>query len=68
MRVSVDPPLAAPVEHAITRLLRESRELPGAASYARAWREAALREGVERSDEEPGYALSPRSTRGAMRA
>ncbi len=36
--------------------------------YVDAWRNAALREGVERDEPEVGYAPSPRSTRGATRA
>ena len=36
--------------------------------YADSWRNAALREGVERDEPEAGYAPSPRSTRGATRA
>jgi hypothetical protein len=38
------------------------------ASYRSAWRRAALLEGVERHPWTGGYALSPRRTRGAMRA
>ena len=36
--------------------------------YTDSWRYAALREGVERDEDEAGYAPSPRSTRGATRA
>jgi hypothetical protein len=65
--IAVEPPLDEPVARALGALLRES---PAAASASGggAWREAALREGVERPEDGPGYALSPRSTRGATRA
>jgi hypothetical protein len=36
--------------------------------YETAWRRSALREAVDRGEPEDGYALSPRSTRGATRA
>jgi hypothetical protein len=65
VRVTVDPPLDESVARALAALVRESRATE---SGDDAWREAALREGVERADDEPGYALSPRSTRGATRA
>ena len=69
MRHSVHPPLAELVERALVALLRESRaNAPGPASTGGAWRLAALLEGVERSQTESDYALSPRSTRGATRA
>jgi hypothetical protein len=41
---------------------------PGDPGYGSAWRLSALREGVEQEELEGGYALSPRSTRGATRA
>ena len=65
MNVTVDPPLDESIASALAALIRESS---ATASRDGAWREAALREGVERSEDEPGYALSPRSTRGATRA
>jgi hypothetical protein len=68
MKVTADPPLDEPVARALAALVREARADASAASGGGAWREAALREGVERSEDEPGYALSPRSTRGATRA
>lgn len=69
MRHSVHPPLAEPVEQALVALLRTSLvNTPGPASAGGAWRLAALLEGVERSQTESDYALSPRSTRGATRA
>jgi hypothetical protein len=64
----MDPSLDESVARALAALVRESRANASAASGGGAWREAALREGVERSEDEPGYALSPRSTRGATRA
>jgi hypothetical protein len=67
VRVTVDPPLDESVARALVALLRESPAIASAATGG-AWREAALKEGVERSEGEPGYALSPRSTRGATRA
>ena len=69
VRLSIDPQLEEPIERVLVELLRVSRG--GAFDGARgtdAWRRASLREGVERSEAEPGYALSPRSTRGATRA
>jgi hypothetical protein len=63
MKISVDPPLGEPVERALAELLRD---VPP--HRIEAWREAALREGVERGEPEEDYALSPRSTRGATRA
>ena len=66
MKVTVDSSLDEWVTRALAALVRESRAI--ATSGGGAWREAALREGVERSEDEPGYALSPRSTRGATRA
>ena len=69
MRHSVHPPLAELVERALVALLRKARaNAPGHASSGGAWRLAALLEGVERSQTESDYALSPRSTRGATRA
>jgi hypothetical protein len=59
----VDPPLDEAVARALAALLDKKP-----ASVGGAWREAALCEGVELSEQEPGYALSPRSTRGATRA
>jgi hypothetical protein len=38
------------------------------AAYASAWRRAAALEAVDGEPDEDGYALSPRSTRGATRA
>ena len=61
----VDPPLDEPVARALAALLREAQ---APASDGGAWRDAALREGVERSEDVPDYAFSPRSTRGATRA
>ena len=68
VKVTVDPSLDESVARALAALVRESRANASATSDGGAWREAALREGVERSEDEPGYALSPRSTRGATRA
>jgi hypothetical protein len=68
VKVTADPPLDEVVARALAALLRDPGARASAVSSSGAWREAALREGVERSEGEPGYALSPRSTRGATRA
>jgi hypothetical protein len=67
MHVEVSPPL----EDGERRALLVALELVGPWAnddpYRRAWRAAALREAVD-NEAEVGYALSPRSTRGATRA
>ncbi len=66
-----DAPARAAVAAALTAACVELG--PVATQYRSAWRLAALAESVERGGTEPApgddrYALSPRSTRGAMRA
>lgn len=62
------PPLDEPELEVVRALLeREQREHP---AYASAWRQIGVQEAnapYARADED-GYALSPRSTRGAKRA
>ena len=66
------PPVEAALQQAILGVLEEAGvRASSAAGYDQAWRRAALHEGVEGDEgvEQPGgYALSPRSTRGATRA
>ena len=64
--VSVGPPVDGAVREALVEAL--SHETEPYAGYGDPWRLAALEDGVSRAEEEPGYALSPRSTRGATRA
>jgi hypothetical protein len=66
VEVSVDPPVDGAVREALVEAL--SHETEPYAGYGDPWRLAALEDGVSRAKEEPGYALSPRSTRGATRA
>jgi hypothetical protein len=75
MEIRVEPPVAQHEELALLRALGDGGVLEPAASAAArdAWRRAAAHEAVDndpesRGDAEPGYALSPRSTRGATRA
>jgi hypothetical protein len=67
--LSVDPPVEKQVYEALVAAFADSG-VPADTSprYGDAWRLAALHEGMERDEPEPGYALSPRSTRGATRA
>jgi hypothetical protein len=67
--IEVVPPLAAPGQRVLTEALaRAGVQTDGAPSaYASAWRTAGLHEAAA-PDEPEGYALSPRSTRGATRA
>ena len=68
MEVCVDPSLER-LRDALAAILRDRQQSPGeGGGYDAAWRLAALRDAVEREDVESGYALSPRSTRGATRA
>jgi hypothetical protein len=67
VEVWVDPPVDEAVREALAEaLLHETGDAYG--GRADPWRRAALEEGVSRAEDEPGYALSPRSTRGATRA
>ena len=67
VEVSVDPPVDEAVRDALAEAL--SHESGDAyAGYRDGWRRAALEDGVSRAEDETGYALSPRSTRGATRA
>ena len=75
MRIRVEPPVAPDEELALARALGDEGVLVPAASAATrgAWSRAAAHEAVDndpesRLDAEPGYALSPRRTRGATRA
>jgi hypothetical protein len=75
MEIWVEPPVAPHEELALRRALGVGGLLvPAASAAARgAWSRAAALEAVDndpgsRGDAEPGYALSPRSTRGATRA
>jgi hypothetical protein len=63
------PALDAAVRRALVAALDDAwASAPGASAYDDAWRRAALSEGVAADDPDAGYALSPRSTRGATRA
>ena len=70
MELEVVPPLPPSEEQALTEALaRAGLELDGLPStYASAWRHAGLAEATGNGDDGEGYALSPRSTRGATRA
>lgn len=70
MALDVVPPVSPDEEQALAEALgRAGIELDGhAPGYEGAWRRAGLEEATGHGDEEPGYALSPRSTRGATRA
>jgi hypothetical protein len=68
--IDVRPPLPDEARDALERALVEAgealEEQPSA--YRSAWRRAAALEAVDVEPDEDGYALSPRSTRGATRA
>jgi hypothetical protein len=71
MRLDAMPSLDPAVARALLDLLAEIGPDDASTAYSAAWRRASLREGVdgeESSGETPGYAFSPRSTRGATRA
>jgi hypothetical protein len=79
VEIELHPSAPAELVEAVYRALYETTEgaTPGVAAYVSPWRLAALAEAVERGREpvEPlpgadgaGYALSPRSSRGATRA
>ncbi|HEY7729878.1 MAG TPA: hypothetical protein VH950_03150 [Gaiellaceae bacterium] len=64
-------PAAEPVQQAaVAAALRAVRgDLDtGRSPYVSCWRRRGLAEAVERDEPEPGYAPSPRSSRGATRA
>jgi hypothetical protein len=61
-----DPRLQAAVDAALGAADVDLTGRPQA--FASAWREAGLREGVEREPPAPRYTLSPRRMRGATRA
>jgi hypothetical protein len=65
----VTPAVATIEQRALLLALeRTGVRRPGAPQHERTWWRAGLREAVEGDDHDPGYAFSPRSTRGATRA
>ena len=68
MDVEAVPPMDGSERRAVLEALERTgvRVEVVPAAYDSAWRAAGLRDGVEDDDE--GYALSPRRTRGATRA
>ena len=69
VKLTVVPPIDDSVRRALeTALGAAGIRTVRSPRYADSWRNAALREGVERDEPEAGYAPSPRSTRGATRA
>lgn len=70
MDLEVVPPLPPTEQQALTEALaRAGLELDGPPpAYASPWRRVGLFEATGNGDENDGYALSPRSTRGATRA
>jgi hypothetical protein len=68
--IHVRPPLPDDARDALERALVDAGEgldqQPD--GYRSAWRRAAALEAVDGEPDEDGYALSPRSTRGATRA
>jgi hypothetical protein len=69
MELDATPAIDAAVEPALLAVLDDAGvRTPGSSGYDDAWRRAALHEGVDGDDPPVGYALSPRSTRGATRA
>ena len=67
VEVSVDPPVDEALREALAEALSH-QTAEAYAGYGDRWRRAALEDGVSRAEDESGYALSPRSTRGATRA
>lgn len=67
MRIELLPEAGADAHEAVLRALAAEAlsERRGAAPYLSDWRRAAIAEGVDR---DPGYAPSPRRSRGATRA
>ena len=69
MEIVVVPPVTAAVLRALAAVLeRAGMRASAIHGYETAWRRSALREAVDRGEPDDGYALSPRSTRGATRA
>lgn len=70
MDLDVHPPVTSEEREALARALERSGiDLDAApAAYEAPWRLAGLVEATTRDDEDGGYALSPRRTRGATRA
>ena len=70
MDLEVVPPLPPSERQALTEALARAGLEPDGPppGYASAWRRAGLAEATRDGDEPEGYALSPRSTRGATRA
>lgn len=69
MDVKATPPLEEHERRALlVALERVDVGACGEGPYRHAWRLAALCEAALDDDAEPGYAFSPRSTRGATRA
>ena len=72
MKLDATPAIDGAVEQALVGVLGESGVASASSPslYGDAWRRAGLLEGIEgeESAEPFGYALSPRSTRGATRA
>ena len=70
MPIDVRPPLPDDARDTLARALAEAGEAleQQPVAYRSAWRRAAALESVDGEPDEDGYALSPRSTRGATRA
>ena len=70
MPIDVRPPLPDEARDALERALAAPGDAPERqpAAYRSAWRRVAALEAVDGEPDEDGYALSPRSTRGATRA
>jgi hypothetical protein len=68
--IDVRPPLPDDARAAVERALADAGEAveDQPSAYRSAWRRAAALEAVDGVPDEDGYALSPRSTRGATRA
>jgi hypothetical protein len=68
--MEVRPPLPDDARDALARALAEAGESleRQSTTYRSAWRRAAALEAVDGEPDDDGYALSPRSTRGATRA
>ena len=67
MKIDVEPPLEPAVAKALAPLLEGNLPESAGLSGDSPWRRAGLAEAVE-GVQDPDYALSPRSTRGATRA
>jgi hypothetical protein len=68
--IDVRPPLPDDARAALERALADAGEAveDQPSAYRNAWRRAAALEAADGEPDEDGYALSPRSTRGATRA